>query len=179
VNGGRCVLSIKREICKKGRLIDYYVWEGRYMNVTTLMIILLVPLAVVGLLAIGGLLVWRMMKKKEDNNVDNDIGGNVWDRPVEKRLWNDRPVSTELKEDLAEVVRIMKEREEAKAMRERDEELIVYAKRKRKEMPMGSGMTVSGLGEDRPVRVKNSNIAIPFNLSEIDKQILEEFYGDN
>ena len=62
----------------------------------------------------------------------------------------------------------------AKAQEEADRLLVEYAKRKGKKMPTG-GVWSSREAQDRPVH--SDGDLIPFNLSERDRAILDEFYN--
>lgn len=77
---------------------------------------------------------------------------------------------------------MLEEREARKLEREereqekRNRELVEYAKKSIRKDPSMIGSSIND--EDRPVRTK-ANIAIPFNLSNDQKMILEDFYSDN
>lgn len=79
--------------------------------------------------------------------------------------------------DMAELVRMMREDREMERMRESDRSLAEKAEalrnKNRKPQPVMSSI---GRGEDRQVST-NAKVLIPYGLSELDKEILEEFYN--
>ena len=73
--------------------------------------------------------------------------------------------------ELTQMLKDMKEDEEKERV---DQELIEYAKHKRKDIP--SPMRSSIDQSDRPVRINRKNAdLIPYGLSEAEKKLLEEF----
>jgi ABC-type lipopolysaccharide export system ATPase subunit len=67
-----------------------------------------------------------------------------------------------------------KEREEKRQM-EQDKELREYTI---KHMRKDPGQIVSNINDpDRPVNIKRSDIAVPYNLTNDEKMILEDFYN--
>lgn len=67
-----------------------------------------------------------------------------------------------------------KEEREARKQEERDRLLMEYAREKGKRVPTG-GIHTSREMEDRPVR--SDGDLIPYNLTEAEKRLLDEFYN--
>jgi septal ring-binding cell division protein DamX len=77
---------------------------------------------------------------------------------------------------LEEIAAIMKEARERRDREEKEQELIEYAKSKRKNSPPPIRIS-SDYSSDRPVKT-DAKILVPFKLDDLDKRILEEFYSN-
>lgn len=88
-----------------------------------------------------------------------------------------KPINSINTTSIDDLVHLMKQDKEEKMMKERDLELRDYANKHNKlNNPVSSGMS-SLNRKDLPVNVnrKNSDL-IPYNLSESERAIIEEFY---
>ena len=156
--------------------------EGN-MNI---MILFLVPLGIIGIIMLWiGVGLWLKNGRRDAMNSRNmpeeDIEGmeemEEEHRERDKVEWKKDRVATE--DDLSKLVKMMSEKLEREESERRDEELVRYARNKSRSMPPSkNAVMTSNLGEDRPVNIKRTDIAVPYHISELDKQILEEFYNE-
>lgn len=79
------------------------------------------------------------------------------------------------RDNLSELVKLMKEEREKRKSKERDEDLVEYAKMHLKKQGTGGIIMKSGMEEDR-IRVNTGGELVQFNMSERDKAVLSEFY---
>jgi uncharacterized membrane protein YhiD involved in acid resistance len=77
--------------------------------------------------------------------------------------------------NLSELIKMMKEEKEMKAMTERDKELSDYAKNKMKNQPSGNIRTSIG-GEEKPINARTKGELVQYGMSQMERDILEEFY---
>jgi len=99
------------------------------------------------------------------------------------KIWRNTGVLKLLLKKLNQLLDLMlEEREARKKDREeldqgkRDKELTEYAKKHMRKEPLPMLTSVDDM--DRPVKTK-ARIAIPFNLTEDEKMLIEDFYGDD
>ena len=94
---------------------------------------------------------------------------------LNKSLSNRGSVSSD--KSLEEIATIIKlQREEAERIKQEDE-MILYAKNKRKDLPTPAPL-VNGNQSERPVNIRSSDM-VPYGLSNMDKEILEMFYNEH
>jgi hypothetical protein len=175
-------------------------WYNRYererekenKDMTMVLIYVLIPLVFIGL-AVG--MFWMVIREYSNVlDVVDDIrkrgreykiegneaievkkeGKSVWSPELQERI----DVTDKMGKDLAELVKMMQEKREMERIRESDRSLVEEAEalrnKNRKPQPVMSSLI--GRGEDRQVST-NAKVLIPYGLSELDKEILEEFYN--
>jgi len=167
---------------------------------TIVLIYVLIPLVLLGIAA-G--ISWAMMREYRHTlniiervrgremrmHIDGDVaipvekerGVNVI-KVREKSVWSPElqaqiDKTDKMGRDLQELVKMTREKWEMERLRESDRNLAERAEalrnKNRKPQPVMSSI---GRGNDRPVRTK-AEVLIPYELSEMDKDILEEFYN--
>ena len=139
------------------------------------MIISLFILLVVINIGLVGWIVYNKYKNKYDikNNIDgiNTVNEEKDMRGIQEFISDSNKKD---KDNLSELVRMMKESKDEENSKKRDQELVEYVKSKIKDMPPGS--IKIGTGNDKLID-KNDGDLIPFNLNNIDKELLKEFYN--
>ena len=79
---------------------------------------------------------------------------------------------------LDELVNILKEDREDKIRKEKEKELVEYARKRRMEIPSGEIRSSIGSAlEEELVKFNTNGDLVPYNLSPRDKEILKQFYN--
>ena len=141
---------------------------------TMMMIYILVPLVVL----IAGVWIGIRYSRDTRKDVDTDIPKHTdtYDNTIKEIGEGD--TGKQIAKGFEEVLRMMRDKLEKEQAEERDEELIRYAKDKLKNQNPVE-IKVSRDNPERRADVgRNANIAIPYNMNEMDKRILESFYGN-
>lgn len=122
-----------------------------------------------------GWIIWQ--KKKHEYDIKNNIDGIMDAAKENKDMRGIKEFISDSnkkdKDNLAELVRMMKESKDDENREKRDKELIDYVKNRN----MSPGSIAINTGRNGTLIEKSGGDLIPLNLNEKEKELLRQFYN--